>query len=198
LRMIPDVLPWNRLLFGAAALFWVFAAPLWLRRKPEVHAAVLLPVGALVLVAAFAALAALREAGTGLLLWIMAIVWVSDTAAYFCGLRYGRHKLAPLISPGKTWEGAWGALVAVLAYASALEFLVPRLFPGIDGGPAPFLLAAVALAVLGILGDLFESQMKRRAGVKDSGRLLPGHGGVLDRIDALLPVLPAAAWWFAR
>ncbi len=198
LRMVPAVLVWNHLLFGAAALFWVLGAPVWLRRKPQAHAQVLLPLGALVLLAAFAALVALRQAGGGLLLWIMAIVWVSDTAAYFCGLRYGRHKLAPLISPGKTWEGVWGALTAVLAYAAALEFLVPRLFPGVYGGPTLFLLAAVALAVLGILGDLFESLMKRRAGVKDSGRLLPGHGGVLDRIDALLPVLPAAAWWFAR
>ncbi len=198
LRTVSVVLPWNRLLFAVAVLFWVFAAPLWLRRKPQAGAALLLPVGALVLLAAFAAMAALREAGAGLLLWIMAIVWVSDTAAYFCGVRYGRHKLAPLVSPGKTWEGVWGALVAVLAYAVALEFLVPRIFPGIYGGPAQFLVAAVALAALGILGDLFESQLKRRAGVKDSGRVLPGHGGVLDRIDALLPVLPAAAWWFAR
>jgi len=198
LRAFPAVLPWNRALFAAAALFWVFAAPVWLARRPAVRAGLLLPVGALVLLAAFAALAALRDAGSGLLLWIMAIAWVSDTAAFFCGRRYGRHKLAPSISPAKTWEGVWGALVAVLAYAVALEFLVARLFPGIYGGPALFPVVALALAVLGILGDLFESQLKRRAGVKDSGRLLPGHGGVLDRIDALLPVLPAAAWWFGQ
>ncbi len=198
LRAFPAVLPWNRALFAAAAFFWVFAAPVWLGRKPQAGAGLLLPVGALVLLAAFAALAALRDAGSGLLLWIMAIAWVSDTAAYFCGRRYGRHKLAPAISPGKTWEGVWGALVAVLAYSVALEFLVPRLFPGTYGGPALFLVVALALAVLGIVGDLFESQLKRRAGVKDSGGILPGHGGVLDRIDALLPVLPAAAWWFGQ
>jgi phosphatidate cytidylyltransferase len=127
---------------------------------------------------------------------LMAIVWVADTAAYFAGRRFGKRKLAPAISPGKTWEGVYGALIAVAVYALAL---LP--FAAEAGYSAPILPTSViawvalvlALAGLSIVGDLFESQLKRNRGVKDSGRLLPGHGGVLDRIDALLAALPPAA-----
>ena len=118
----------------------------------------------------------------------MAAIWISDTAAYFTGRAFGKHKLAPGISPGKTWEGVAGALVAVFIYA--------LLWNAFAGEKARILLLApllLALAVLGIVGDLFESLMKRHAGVKDSGNVLPGHGGILDRIDALTSTLPAAA-----
>jgi phosphatidate cytidylyltransferase len=126
----------------------------------------------------------------------MAIVWVADSAAYFAGRRFGKRRLAPAISPGKTWEGVYGALIAVAVYALAL-------LPFAEGAgysaaivPASviaWVALAMALVGLSIVGDLFESQLKRNRGVKDSGKLLPGHGGVLDRIDALLAALPPAA-----
>ena len=122
-----------------------------------------------------------------LLLGFIAAIWISDTAAYFTGRKFGKNKLAPSISPGKTWEGVAGALVAVCIYALIWSYLV------VDKNQVilyvPLLLA---LVILGILGDLFESLMKRQAGVKNSGNILPGHGGILDRIDALTSTLPVA------
>jgi len=126
----------------------------------------------------------------------MAIVWIADSAAYFAGRRFGKRKLAPSISPGKTWEGVYGALFAVGIYALALLPFAER-----AGYSEPLLPAVVvawvalvlALAGVSIVGDLFESQLKRQRGVKDSGKLLPGHGGILDRIDALMAALPPAA-----
>jgi phosphatidate cytidylyltransferase len=125
----------------------------------------------------------------------MALVWVADIAAYFAGRTWGRHKLAPTISPGKTWEGAAGALIGVLIYATVLGLYGPARgeeLPGfsqcVQMGMILLLLTAVS-----IMGDLFESLAKRQAGVKDSSALLPGHGGVLDRIDSLTSTLPFAA-----
>jgi phosphatidate cytidylyltransferase len=127
---------------------------------------------------------------------MMAIVWIADTAAYFAGRRFGRRKLAPSISPGKTWEGVYGALAAVAIYAL---LLLP--FAAAAGYTRPLDAIAAAIWVglallltgLSIIGDLFESQVKRQRGVKDSGGILPGHGGVLDRIDALTAAMPPAA-----
>jgi phosphatidate cytidylyltransferase len=117
----------------------------------------------------------------------MGAIWLSDTAAYFSGRTWGKNKLAPSISPGKTWEGVAGALVAVLVYALIWSY-------GEDAIPATLLIPLLLLlAALGIVGDLFESLMKRHAGLKDSGTILPGHGGILDRIDALTSTLPIAA-----
>jgi phosphatidate cytidylyltransferase len=126
----------------------------------------------------------------------MAIVWVADSAAYFAGRRFGKRKLAPAISPGKTWEGVYGALIAVAVYALALLPFAEG--AGYSAAIVPvsviaWVALALALMSLSIVGDLFESQLKRNRGVKDSGKLLPGHGGVLDRIDALLAALPPAA-----
>jgi phosphatidate cytidylyltransferase len=126
----------------------------------------------------------------------MAIVWLADTAAYFAGRRFGRRKLAPQISPGKTWEGVYGALVAVAVYALLLLPLARR--AGYEGGfdaraIVAWIAFAIALGALSIVGDLHESLLKRRAGVKDSGAILPGHGGVLDRTDALLAAMPPVA-----
>jgi phosphatidate cytidylyltransferase len=200
LSAVPALHSWNRPMFALASVFWVIGAPMWLWRRPAVAMPWLILLGALLLVATFAALAQLRNAGSGLLLWIMAVVWISDTAAFFSGRRYGRHKLAPAISPAKTWEGAGGALIAVGLYALVLAVRVPSALPPAYAwaGGSGFVAVALVLAILGIIGDLFESQMKRNAGVKDSGHVLPGHGGVLDRIDALMPVLPAAAWLFGQ
>lgn len=122
---------------------------------------------------------------------LMAIVWLGDTAAYYVGSRIGRHKLAPTISPKKSWEGAAASFVVSLAAAAVWSvWRLERLDPGI-------LAVAVVTSVAAQVGDLVESMIKRGAGVKDSGSVLPGHGGVLDRIDAMLfaaPVLLAALW----
>ena len=144
----------------------------------------------------FALVAAYRN-GLVFLISILAIVWAADIAAYFAGRAFGKKKLAPSISPGKTWAGAIGGAIAALILATiALE--LPQLsdsFFAVLGQRWPMvavLAAVLVLVVLSIVGDLFESQLKRHHGVKDSGRLLPGHGGVFDRVDALLPVVPVA------
>jgi phosphatidate cytidylyltransferase len=145
---------------------------------------------------AIALLTAFRE-GLVYMLSIMALVWAADIAAYFVGRAFGRHKLAVRISPGKTVEGALGGVAAVwlVGYGCTLiPSLDATLFARLGQAyPLPLMFAALTvLTGASIVGDLFESSLKRQAGVKDSSRLLPGHGGVLDRIDALLPVIPAA------
>jgi phosphatidate cytidylyltransferase len=129
----------------------------------------------------------LRAIDPLLLLGFMATVWISDSAAYFTGRALGKHKLAPDISPSKTWEGVAGALVAVSIYALTWSYIVGEEAHGML--LVPLLLV---LVMMGVIGDLFESLMKRHAGVKDSGNILPGHGGILDRIDALTSTLPIA------
>ncbi len=133
----------------------------------------------------------LRDASPWLLLGAMSVVWVADTAAYFSGKKFGKNKLAPAISPGKTWEGVFGALFVVTIYVLLVGwgsglFKSYPIFPGI-------IIASWWWVGLAVIGDLFESAVKRQAGVKDSGALLPGHGGLLDRIDALTSTLPFAA-----
>src|SRR6185436_844900 len=152
-------------LFAVALLFWAIVVPVWLYSKWRIANALLLGV-----------------------------VWIADTAAYFAGRRYGRNKLAPQISPGKTWEGVIGAYLAVLIYALAASLILQPSANGYDHLSA--LLFACVLTAFGIVGDLFESWIKRQAGAKDSGQLLPGHGGVLDRIDSLTAALPFAALYF--
>ena len=156
------------------------------------------PLASVLLLGCWLALYELREQGVLALLSSMAVVWVADVAAYFVGRAIGRHKLAPAISPGKSWEGAIGGMVAV-ALIGWLAAVRPGLgtdsLPGLlESRTSPMTMVAllVVLACLSIVGDLHESLLKRQAGVKDSGKLLPGHGGVLDRIDALIPVMPAA------
>lgn len=182
---------------GPAALFWLLVAPLWLRYnwKPAPRLAMAV-VGWLVLIGAWVALAQLQARSPWLVLAAMAIVWIADTAAYFSGRAFGRRKLAPTISPGKTWEGVYGALAAVAVYALTLvpfarEAGYTREVSAI--AVTVWVACALALTALSVAGDLFESLLKRHAGVKDSGNLLPGHGGVLDRVDALLAAMPPAA-----
>jgi len=181
-----------------ASLFWMVLVPLWLWRSWLPRARWLGALtGFLVLVPTWLALVELHKLGPWLLLLLMSVVWISDIAAYFAGRRFGRHKLAPAISPGKTWEGAAGAVLAVGLFAALWGFAWQTYFPqairSMHFGAFGMLLFLWLLTAIGICGDLFESALKRQAGVKDSGVLLPGHGGVLDRIDALTSVLPVAA-----
>ena len=184
--------------FLCASVFWVAVVPVWLWRSRLPRTRVLAALtGCIVLVPTWLALVELRNIDPALLFLLMGIAWVSDIAAYFAGRRYGRHKLAPSISPGKTWEGVAGAVLAVSAYALLWGYAWPHYLPhfvkSLPLGAFGMLLFMWPLTAFGIYGDLFESAMKRHAGVKDSGALLPGHGGVLDRIDALTAVLPLAA-----
>lgn len=132
---------------------------------------------------------ALRESDDGLawLFYAILITFASDTAAYAVGSLIGRHQLAPSISPSKTWEGAIGGIIGAAAVSAVFAVFI-ELEPLLLAGAIPL---GAALSLLGQLGDLGESWLKRKAGVKDSGNLLPGHGGVLDRLDSLLPILPA-------
>ncbi len=177
--------------YGISVVFWCACVPLWLSRSWRVRNPWLLALtGWVLLVPTWLALVNLQVT-PWLLLAVMGIVWVADIAAYFAGRIWGRHKLAPSISPGKTWEGVAGAVVAVAAYYGGVwHFGLRDLIPVSDFAAA--VLVAILLP-LSVVGDLFESWIKRQAGVKDSGWLLPGHGGVLDRIDALTSTLPLAA-----
>jgi len=180
-------------LYGLSAAFWALIAWPWLARKWRPEGALALgAAGWVVLVPTWLALTAL-QARPGELLALLAVVWIADTAAYFVGRRVGRHRLAPQISPGKTWEGLMGAALAVAVYYCLLwvAFGAGRTAAEVIGG----LVAFGAVTALSVEGDLFESWMKRQAGVKDSGTLLPGHGGVLDRIDSLTAGMPFAALW---
>lgn len=176
--------------FVLAGVFWAVMAPILLQRTAVPRAWIAL-AGFLVLVPAGLGAAALPPA---LMLSVLGLVWVSDTAAYLVGRKFGRRKLAPTISPGKTLEGVAGALAASIAYAVILAFSMPNIAPPSQGVAwAGYLAGALLLCACGIVGDLFESWAKRRAGVKDSGNVLPGHGGVLDRIDSACAVLPIGA-----
>jgi len=184
--------------YALAAVFWVVGAPIWLaRRRLDGPAALVLGAGWVVLLPACLALIHLRNLDPRSLLLFMTIVWIADVAAYFVGHRFGRRKLAARVSPGKTWEGLAAALVATGVYAlvwiTFARGATPAVVRDLPWSPAWMLLLVEGLTVLSVIGDLFESAMKRQAGLKDSGALLPGHGGVLDRIDALTPVLPVAA-----
>ena len=178
-------------LWGAAALVVLIypdSAPV-LKRVP------LLIVGYLLLAGTWLALVALAAspAGAWSILWVFLIVWGADIGAYFAGRRYGAHKLAPAVSPGKTWEGVLGGVALAVVAGTAFGVLVPPL-GAIGFDLTGWLVASALLAAVSVFGDLFESVLKRAAGVKDSGTLFPGHGGMLDRIDSLLAALPCFAY----
>lgn len=174
-----------------SALFWLLLVPWWLKSRWVIEGPMIgIAVGAVVILPTWLALVQIRQAGELLLIAIMAVVWLADIAAYFSGRRFGRHKLAPAISPGKTWEGAVGGTLAVVAYGFLLVSALPS---SLAENHALLFVLLVALAAISIIGDLFESLLKRQAGLKDSSGILPGHGGVLDRIDSLTSTLPIAA-----
>lgn len=179
----------NQTVYGLAVFFWCGVIPLWLRYKwplsPTFSGWL---VGLLVLLPAWFAMGDLRAQSPLTLLAVLAIAWVADVAAYAAGRLFGKHKLAINISPGKTWEGAVGAWLGVTLYGFLVIWFADKsvsLFHAV--------LALLVLTALSIIGDLFESLLKRQAGLKDSSQLLPGHGGVLDRVDSLTSVLPVAA-----
>ena len=193
---------------GAAAA-WVLGGAWLLQRGvagwPRLPRGVRWMIGVVVLCVAWLAMAQARMVGVNFLLSVLMLVWAADVFAYFFGRALGGRlsggrKLAPAISPGKSWEGVWGGMLGVLIvgavwiwidrhYDTGSLSLFSRLYAV---GPWFFVLAGVFLAGLSVVGDLIESLVKRSAGMKDSSQLLPGHGGVLDRIDALLPTLPLA------
>ena len=198
-------LPMLWLVVGGA---WVLAGA-WLIRVgvpgwPKIPRSVRLAAGLLVLVAAWLAVAQARTIGVNFLLSVLVLVWVADIFAYFAGrafgLKFTKRKLAPAISPGKSWEGVWGGMAGVLVLAvawtladRALGAPVPSLYSRLASqGWWLLIVAAIFMAAMSVVGDLAESLIKRSAGAKDSSNLLPGHGGVLDRVDALLPTLPLA------
>lgn len=191
-----------------SVLSWSGIAAYWAVRGPAAPHGMLLAVfGWLVLIPCWWAVVQARAAGALFMFLLMGLIWVADIAAYFAGRRFGKHKLAPAVSPGKTWEGVAGAMggaallailcaVATSASGGTYDSWFAWLFAyGGRAGLAGMLAALLmvwAVVGLSILGDLFESLLKRRAGVKDSSGLLPGHGGVLDRIDSLIPTMPLA------
>jgi len=174
-----------------SVIFWLAVVPFWLRARWQGLAGwKMVLVGLVVLLPTWVALIALRERAPAWLFAALLFVALADIAAYFFGRAFGRRKLAPNISPGKTWEGAWGAMLTVTALAIGGQLL----FGQADAQRLILLLIVMPLLTLvSIAGDLFESMLKRQVGLKDSSQLLPGHGGVLDRIDSHTAALPLIA-----
>lgn len=206
---------WLGLLVKPMLLLWIIASAAWvlggaalLRGAvpgwPKIPRGLRLVGGLLALWVAWLAAVQARAGGINFLLSILVLVWTADVCAYFAGrafgLKFTRSKLAPSISPGKSWEGVWGGMVGVVvlgiawvAADASAQATVTSLYTRLaNGGWWLLLLGIVFLAAMSVVGDLVESLVKRSAGAKDSSSLLPGHGGVLDRIDALLPTLPIA------
>jgi phosphatidate cytidylyltransferase len=194
-----------RWVWWLAALVWVPGGGWALHLGPDFWPA--LPrfarrvLGGLALWTAWLALANAKTTGLNFLLSVLCLVWAADIAAYFGGRTFGRRKLAPSISPGKSWAGVWSGMLGVLLLGALWIFAEHQFTPDSASlytrlveriGPAGLVVALVFLAAMSVVGDLIESLVKRSVGAKDSSRLLPGHGGVLDRIDALLPVVPLA------
>lgn len=180
---------WVIVAYGLAGAFWFLVIPVWLNKKWPVSGFGGLLVGVVVLFPTWLAMVQLRMLGALPLLGIFAVVWMADIAAYFSGKAFGKHKLAPSISPGKTLEGAVGAVIGVVIYGIVLRQLY-----SIELMSLPmWILTLIGVTVVSIVGDLYESLLKRKAGIKDSSNILPGHGGVLDRIDSLTSTLPVVA-----
>lgn len=177
-----DGLLYATLAWWLFALLWVVVAPSRVNRFTAGIA------GLFVLVPAWAALVRLHAAAPALMLFLLLLAVSADIGAYFVGRRYGRHKLAPQVSPGKTWEGVFGGLLASAGMAAiGVAWFSPD--PGLTK-PAGFIVLCLVVVVASIVGDLTESMFKRHAGLKDSGTLLPGHGGVLDRVDSITAAAP--------
>jgi len=194
-----------RLVWWLATLVWVLGGAFALRGGPAAWPQLPVParcaIGLALLWTAWLALAAAKTMGINFILSVFCLVWAADIAAYFGGRAFGKRKLAPAISPGKSWEGVWSGMLGALLLAASWLWLDATF--AMDSaslytllyrrlGLAMLLLVILFLSAMSVVGDLFESLVKRSAGAKDSSGLLPGHGGVLDRVDALLPVFPIA------
>lgn len=199
LYLLPDLAPW---LLVAALIWWLMAT--WLVLTfPEssaywASAICKLVIGLLILLPAWQGLVLIKQMplGNWLILSVMILVWGADIGAYFSGKAFGKRKLAPKVSPGKSWEGLYGGLAACLLITA-----VVGVYRGWSLGEIIFALVSAAIVVLiSVVGDLTESMFKRKSGVKDSSNLLPGHGGVLDRIDSLTAAIPVFALllWAAK
>jgi phosphatidate cytidylyltransferase len=175
--------PWLTFYCAMALLWWLFSLVWVAFWRADLPASVKVLCGVLTLLPSLAAVVAIRSASPWYLLIQLLITSGADIGAYFAGRAFGKHKLAPQVSPGKTWEGVVGgvALVAVVALIAAHWLPVPAL---------PFVFLSICVALLSVVGDLSESLFKRQAGLKDSGTLFPGHGGVLDRVDSLTAAAP--------
>lgn len=195
----------SRGLWLLASLLWLLATPWLLYRGVQgwstIPRLLRLSVGWLLIGIAWWALVQARVMGISMLLSILLLVWMADVAAYFGGKAFGRRQLAPQISPSKTWEGAISGwigvtLLSIIWVWGLSAWSEHQLYSILWSWSQPLMAVAALwlLVVMSVLGDLVESLVKRSAGCKDSSQLLPGHGGVLDRIDALLPVLPLAMW----
>ena len=189
LLILPEYDAYAAIAYAAAA--WWTAALIWLFFFPTtIRAPVRWLGGLLVLLPAYVALDWLYQVSPSMLMALLVVVWLADIGAYFTGRAFGRVKLAPRISPGKTWEGVLGGLIAV-----AVAALIAGIYTDYALGVViPF---AIAVALVSIVGDLTVSMFKRSAGVKDSGSLFPGHGGILDRIDSVSAAAPLFAAGFA-
>jgi phosphatidate cytidylyltransferase len=198
LYLLPGLAPWVLVLgvlWWALATFLVLGYPASSRYWTQVPVRLL--IGLLILLPAWQGLVLFKQwpEANWLILAVMVLVWGADIGAYFSGRRFGKRKLAPRVSPGKSWEGVFGGLLATL-----LICLLVGLYRGWSALDLFLALAGTALVVLvSVVGDLTESMFKRQSGVKDSSNLLPGHGGVLDRIDSLTAAIPvfAALLWLA-
>ncbi|MDV9032746.1 phosphatidate cytidylyltransferase [Pseudomonas sp. RAC1] len=199
LYLMPDLAPW---VLGASVIWWGLATWLVLTypRSSELwgSAACRLLIGLLVLLPAWQGLVLLKHwpLGNGLILSVMVLVWAADIGAYFSGRAFGKRKLAPQVSPGKSWEGVYGgmavSLLITLVVGLVRDWGIGQILLGLVG--------ALIVVMSSVVGDLTESMFKRREGIKDSSNLLPGHGGVLDRIDSLTAAIPmfAVLLWAAE
>ena len=198
LHLFPDLAPW---VLGAAVLWWVTATFLVLTfPQSAVHwssIATKLVIGLLILLPAWQGLVLIKAMplGNWLIMAVMVLVWGADIGAYFSGRKFGKRKLAPKVSPGKSWEGVFGGLLLSLLITAAVGV--------VRGWSASEMFAALVgagvIVLISVVGDLTESMFKRQSGIKDSSNLLPGHGGVLDRIDSLTAAIPvfAVLLWMA-
>ncbi|KDD69108.1 phosphatidate cytidylyltransferase [Pseudomonas sp. BT76 TE3572] len=198
MHIVPGLAPW---VLGASVLWWGVATYLVLTypRSSELwsSAACKLVIGLLILLPAWQGLVQIKQEllGNWLIMAVMVLVWGADIGAYFSGRAFGKRKLAPQVSPGKSWEGVYGglavSLVITVIVSLVRDWTVAQLFKGLMG--------AAIIVFISVVGDLTESMFKRQSGIKDSSNLLPGHGGVLDRIDSLTAAIPvfAVLLWMA-
>lgn len=198
MHILPGLAPW---VLGAAVLWWAVATYLVLTYPGSAahwsSAACKLVIGLLVLLPAWQGLVQIKQAplGNWLIMAVMVLVWGADIGAYFSGRKFGKRKLAPHVSPGKSWEGVYGGLALSLVLTAIVGVFRDWSFGQILTG----LIGAAIIVFISVVGDLTESMFKRQSGIKDSSNLLPGHGGVLDRIDSLTAAIPvfAVLLWMA-